>query len=290
MNRSYFIIKVKKKKQFLVITRSGGHIDHYYHFIIDFLWPLHEWSYRHNYQFIFESKSKFIALDPKATKFKQILEAVSSVSISKSFLASRIYNRIAFPVKSKIHGFNPNYRDYLKTFKKRSDAQDSLRRFREYIFKKLSVSTSLKTSVLLIERRSEEKSGGALRRHIVNHEELKGQLMSYCVANNITFQNVDLAELDFKTQIELFHNSKIVIGQHGAGLINAIWMLNANSKLIELEGNKQRKHFENFCVDFNIDYCRITGISEISSKNTENLHIQPELVIQEMEKYLKRVN
>ena len=48
------------------------------------------------------------------------------------------------------------------------------------------------------------------------------------------FKNVILEKLSFKEQVQLFNDAKIVIGQHGAGLVNSFWC-QKNTVLIETD-------------------------------------------------------
>ena len=108
------------------------------------------------------------------------------------------------------------------------------------------------TKVLLIERLppnayflkdAVKKGSGSSRRSIPNHDALAKALNS-TVRRSFEFQNVQLENLSFVEQIRLFDSAAVVIGQHGAGLANTLWMQPA-SAVIELSHAPSLRHFRN---------------------------------------------
>ncbi|WP_296708432.1 glycosyltransferase family 61 protein [Rhodoblastus sp.] len=65
------------------------------------------------------------------------------------------------------------------------------------------------------------------RRAIINEAELTERLVK------LGFEIVTLSELDFKSQVLMFESASIVIGVHGAGLTNMIFM-NERSNILEI--------------------------------------------------------
>jgi capsular polysaccharide biosynthesis protein len=76
---------------------------------------------------------------------------------------------------------------------------------------------------ILITRRS------ATTRRFVNEDELVSAL------SPLGFEPVDLTQLSFEEQVALFANAEIVVGAHGAGLINTIYA--TNTKVFEIFGD-----------------------------------------------------
>ena len=69
------------------------------------------------------------------------------------------------------------------------------------------------------------------RRKISNEKELLAVLKNY------NFKTLYLDNMSFEKQINIFSNAKYVVGLHGAGLSNIVWMKN-KSNLIELRPEK----------------------------------------------------
>ena len=61
---------------------------------------------------------------------------------------------------------------------------------------------------------------GSKRRYINDHRLLKDYLQK---KYNNKFKNIILEKYSFDKQVTLFQNAKIIIGQHGAGLVNLIF-------------------------------------------------------------------
>ncbi len=117
---------------------------------------------------------------------------------------------------------------------------------------------------MLIERALGESRRGATRRSIINHNELKTALETYCAQHRVIFRNIKLESMTFQEQFELFSRDGIVIGQNGAGLTNAMWLTPHQSSLIELAHERSPDHFRNYCGDFEIDYTRLCFQAEKS--------------------------
>jgi hypothetical protein len=65
-------------------------------------------------------------------------------------------------------------------------------------------------------------------RRVKNQSEVLSMLSSF------GFEKYVLSDMSYKDQVQLFHNAEIVVGPHGAGLINTIY--GADIKMIELFG------------------------------------------------------
>ncbi|MFM7190887.1 MAG: glycosyltransferase 61 family protein [Microcystaceae cyanobacterium] len=108
--------------------------------------------------------------------------------------------------------------------------------------------------ILLIERviftphPTTSQPTGSTIRSILNHKALESTLRSM-VKPPFKFHNLQLENLSFKEQVEYFKQAKVVIGQHGAGLVNCIWM-ESQSILIEIgprfrvEGGSRADHYQ----------------------------------------------
>jgi hypothetical protein len=109
-------------------------------------------------------------------------------------------------------------------------------------------------------------------------------------------ENVKVAIMEdyaFVQQVQLFYNADIVVGQHGSGLTNAIFM-RPNTTLIEMSGtiNIDNHIFRNIAETFQINYIHISqkqlskqsAINYFNSLSYED-EIAKENVMQLIEKY-----
>ena len=68
-------------------------------------------------------------------------------------------------------------------------------------------------------------------------------MLEACVEPPLEFENVTLEHLDFMEQVRLFASAVLVVGQHGAGLGNSVWM-EPGSTVVELTNRPNLKHFQ----------------------------------------------
>jgi len=201
--------------------KCGGNIERYYHFIFDLILPLNCLIKKTPPDVIFVVKDFGIYTDRLQHLFPSRI---------------KIENKINIPRNTKrIHliGMNPRC-VHLKS--------GVLESFKSDICRNLEVAQSGRPNkILLIERvppdsyfitNSEKSGGGATRRSILNHEELTSTLRSM-VSASFEFHNLQLEKMSLKEQVHYFDRALIVIGQHGAGLANCIWM-RRESMVIEL--------------------------------------------------------
>jgi hypothetical protein len=128
-------------------------------------------------------------------------------------------------------------------------APAEISRFREDVRRKLGVQKAGRgDDVVLIERLPPDdyylrrgRGGGAQRRSIINHAELQAALEKH-VRPPWRFSNVQLETLTLAEQVELFGRARLVIGQHGAGLTNALWM-RSGTTVLELSHDPEANHF-----------------------------------------------
>jgi Glycosyltransferase 61 len=123
--------------------------------------------------------------------------------------------------------------------------------FRDTIFEELTVDrNSRQNLIILIERippddfylkDAELPGGGTTRRSIPNHDHLANCIKS-AISPPYQFQNIRLEDFTLKQQVELFQQAALVVGQHGAGLSNCIWMQKGSS-VIEISAKPWKAHF-----------------------------------------------
>ena len=110
------------------------------------------------------------------------------------------------------------------------------------------------------------------RRKISNEKELLTILKKY------NFKTLYLDNMSFEKQIKIFSNAKYVVGLHGAGLSNIVWMKN-KSHLIELRPEKDLylNCYFNLSNLLNINYhyeiCAKTNFFQSSKYSNYNVNI-----------------
>jgi hypothetical protein len=126
-------------------------------------------------------------------------------------------------------------------------------------FFKSKIINKSEYKIILIERKIPQKISNNLqnnsagqRRIIYNHEKLKNKLSELYKYN---FLNVILDNLNIYEQFNIFHNAKIIIGQHGAGLTNIFF--SKNIKLIEITPEWNDKSLKNLSKFLNFKYNEI---------------------------------
>ncbi len=210
--------KAPKKPSVMLIPRSPpgcrGEVDSYYHFLFDLMLPLCRLLSR---------------VDP-AARF-----AIPPVGPFTSRISELFGERVAILTpddappdvpRLPLVGMNPqgiaiNPRWLLE--------------FRRFVFDRYRIAEVERPDlVVLVERVPPDPyyrqrgpgirgTSGATRRSLVNHAEVRS-LIEGLVRPEFRFRNVQLEHMDFVEQIETFARAALVIGQHGAGLANAVWM------------------------------------------------------------------
>lgn len=99
-----------------------------------------------------------------------------------------------------------------------------------YVKKGKQVFSSIEKTLLFISRKEskfvssiDNHPHGMARRSILNEDELINALRVWSQSNQYNFVCLDLEEISFAEQVELFSSVDIVVAQHGAGLINVLW-------------------------------------------------------------------
>ena len=223
------VLERAKSNEFIFIEptpprKQQGSIEHYYHFIFDLILPL----------------SNLIENTPSDVTF-----VVKDFGIYTDRLLDLFPGRIKIETEINLHqntnripliGMNPKW-VYLNS--------RTLEIFKDNICHKLKIIPNGRANkVLLIERlppdpyfltKAIKQGGGTTRRSIPNHDELASAIQSL-VSTPFEFHNLQLETMSLDEQIKCFDNAVVVIGQHGAGLANCIWM-KRQSTVIELSSD-----------------------------------------------------
>jgi hypothetical protein len=225
--------------------KPSGYLWHYGHFIHDLIMPLADWLVEGS-------------IDPEAIEL--FIEHTPDQSVGpyvdliRSLLGVRA--KLVTPQRFKnLDGKDLALHAYLFGPYKPS----SLENVQQLVLSRFDLRPVAANSpeVILIERGyhpsgfedSQEipessKKNGKQRRMIVNHGELSAALDA---RYGRRFCGVVLEEIPVAEQIRLFHHARLVIGQHGGGLNNLIWMKGNDGVVVELAPTAI-KTFQNLCL------------------------------------------
>jgi len=233
------------------ITRLGGNLDHFYHFLLDLVWPLHTWAQREGQV---EQGATLQPLDARELHFAPVMKALLGVSMEAA--PNNLPHPTGTPVQ--LHGFNTKSGDHWNTFANAGDFREARLRFVDAVAARMGHEAKAAPAVVLIKRKEETGDRGASRRSIQDHEGLAEAVQTWCGAQGLAFHDVHLEDLDILRQFALFHGGPVLlIGQHGAGLVNGVWMNDSRSAVIELAGTDNPPHFTNLFNDLGMRYARL---------------------------------
>lgn len=210
--------------------KCGGIIEHYYHFVFDLILPLH----------------LLIAKSPPHVTYALNRFGIYTNRLNEIFPGRTIIidesESTTDLVTERLIGMNPLCVHLSK---------EIVESFRTAVSASLDIDrTATRNKVLLIERLPPDRyfltsagrlGGGTTRRSILNHKDLAEKIRSLVHAP-LEFHNIQLENSTLKEQIQYFDSALVVIGQHGAGLVNCIWM-RKQSIVIELSHHKSLNHF-----------------------------------------------
>lgn len=216
-----------------VSTERGGKINHYFHFIIEFLYPFLQLNLHKSQQVYVEHLKNF----------KNILDELSINHVEEAL--NHQHSK-----KITLQGLLPEYhRLYLN-------------RFKGQVFHILGISPVENPNKIVLIKRGlpadfeqhvdiyNHAKTGSLRRRITNNDEIYHYL-SQILDPSYQLEQVELENMGFKDQCKLFDRAALVIGLHGAGLTNAVWM-QRETCLIEIAAFN--KYFESMCTQKGVMY------------------------------------
>lgn len=254
----------------VILQKHKGLPWHYHHFVTDALLPFfRKWVKPHNHEIkeVFFKDVEEQSIGTFTSHFEKFLGVKAHLIPPQKFRKLKVRRML---VKSMT----------VRPFKKESYAQ-----LFEHI-RKLDLVDPTYPKVLLIERsvqklhfsgleRDRRNKTGAERRTIGNHDELREALAVHG-AVNLVLENVPFLE-----QIKYFHNAHTIIGQHGAGLSNMVWM--PKGKVLELISRKSNniRFWRPYLKNKDLIWKNIVFPST-GHVNSEVLHVDPKLVVQHL--------
>lgn len=228
-NHSKIIQACERSDQ--IFLKPVNRVEHYFHFLFDFCLPV--WQVIRNSR----KETSFVVRD-----FGIFTQRVQLLFPNRIEIIPRDSEPMGLVFS--LEGLNPQFVHM---------SYSDLASFKSHVCETLGIDRSAKKNkVLLIERmppnsyftsEAVKKGAGASRRSIPNHQQLANALQAI-VKSPFEFQNIQLENLSFEDQIRLFDQAALVIGQHGAGLANCVWM-RPQSSVFELSHKLSLKHFQN---------------------------------------------
>ncbi len=100
--------------------------------------------------------------------------------------------------------------------------------FREHVARRIGCDVATPSQLTLVQRNPLFGN-----RYAINEAQLIAELRSYCAEHALELQVVDFAELTFAQQVEAMARTAVLVGVHGAGLVNSLF-LPKGSAVIEL--------------------------------------------------------
>lgn len=226
-------------------------MDHYFHFILDLVWPLFRWKGGLS---AFGPDTELQVLEPSELHFAQAMEGMLGLRMT---IATQPEPRApSGPVR--LHGFNPRNGDHLQVFGSPPAFAAGRAAFVEALSLRWNAATGAPPAVVLIERTVVEGDRGGSRRRITQHARVAEELGQAAATAGVGFRNVVLESLNIREQFDLFHGGPVLlVGQHGAGLVNGIWMTHPRSAVIELAAADNPAHFSKLFPDLGMPYQRM---------------------------------
>ena len=229
-------------------ARASGTIWHYGHYVHDFLMPFHSF-----YRDIGSPDHVVVNLINNSD------QSIGNMKTIHEFLYPVRVNHLE---EAEFEEHEAAYREIVGCAYGPYNRGD-LQKLFTYAVEKFDLEDHSYPEIVLIERGSDlmpfgnPTDSGSNRRTIRNHDALAKRLIGR-YGNRV--KNVVLENTSYLDQMSLFYNAKLVVGQHGAGLCNIIWMRD-QSRVVEIgPGSWCRKldvpvsTFPNMCLAKDIDY------------------------------------
>ena len=224
--------KIYLKKNNIVLFGPWPHV--YYHQVIDFVLRLILLK-NYNFDAIYVPENlKDILLDKPYKKIFKNLKI------------------IYYSLNKKIIFYNVKYLTHVQQYNKNYYLSSTILNLNQAIHDNYFFKNKNKTKYILVSRKSSS-------RKLLNEDELYKKIKKY------GFQRFYFEELSSIDQIEISFNSKIMIGYHGSGLTNLIFM-KPNSFVIDIVNQHyQNPGIKNLCINTKVNY--IKSLCEISNKD-----------------------
>lgn len=256
MPASTFHFRSRWRSTKLRIERTGGQLDHYYHFIMDLVWPLHHWATTREPGVL---PDVVRSDDPKPLYFDGHFRSLLGPRLVAMRNAAHWMERLLPTEHVVLRGFNSRVRDHEKTFAGLEEYRRAHQAFVAHVAARAHDGpTSPTPRVIVIDRSASADDRGASRRRIDDPAALLATLDRHCRARSVELLAVRMEDLGPLEQVQLVRSAPtILVGQHGAGLLNGLWMHTMHGGVIELAAEDNPAHFGNLYSDLGIAYHRL---------------------------------
>lgn len=209
-----------------------GSVEHFYHFVCDYLLPLYELEISHGIvgqgYVIRDCGPMNVWLDFVfgADAFIKVPREKFDRDSTRRFWNRRIHlDRFAYRdgITIDVGRFN----DVLSTFRTKFVPPISTRGI-------VTVLDRRPPPPFYLDGRAEKEGGGSTRRSISNLNQLTDQISTHRTAVLVDFGGMAPAE-----QLRIINQTDVLIGQHGAGLTHLLFLPD-NASLVELNNAKRR--------------------------------------------------
>jgi len=215
---------------------APGSVEHFYHFVLQYLLPLFELDLTRGI-----AGKGFVVRDcgPMNVWFDFVFgpDAFSIVPREefREMPSRRLWDKHI----------------QLDTFAKKSGLMVDAARFSEVVeaFREKFISPAATAdTVTVLDRRpppafyldgsAEKPGGGSTRRSISNLDEL-----SLKISEKAPVNLVDLGEMSPVEQLDVIGRTRVLVGQHGAGLVHSLFM-NDDASVVEMKLEESQDHFQ----------------------------------------------
>ena len=233
---------------------AGGSPEHFYHFLLSYFLPLDDYLSRHKPARVVlrdcgPMNAWFEMLPPGTTReiapLATLLEALSPTEVAQAHLPSF---EIDQPTRAR-----------------------RIARARKRVLARVKVTSRPRQTHLTFINRlpslpfyledAEIKTSGAERRSLPNFEEIAGALASFASVERFAGEHLEPAE-----QVRLLSETSTLVGQHGAGLANMVWM-GPGGHVVEilpdtLEGPLRRRLFRELAALCGHTYACVSQVDD----------------------------
>jgi len=112
--------------------------------------------------------------------------------------------------------------------------------------------------------------GRKVQRVWVNEDEILAKMREEYRDLNVVFQSVEFVDLPLDKQMEVIVNSDVVIGMHGAGMVNIFWT-RPKTLVVEIFPKERRRWgYRNLCQFLGCDWHEFRGGTDIGKEADAN--------------------
>lgn len=221
-----------------VTSEHGGWLSHYFHFLIDFAHPFHDWYASSGLLFAEEPLTVHLEIRGEKDRLHEMAQRFSQLypSVTLREVPSDEFARLDCKAVTT-QGWKARGRKFESA---------SVVSFGRFHAQRAGGGTATGADVVFVDRGVEAKAtgrkNGAQRRNISNSDALALRLAAEFGDG---FVRAVLEQLSMHEQIRLFRDSRCFVGSHGAGFANIIFCERLSASIIEVFNREpgEKQHF-----------------------------------------------